>query len=212
MNQPISAHRRNERKLITRALRGDSDALQTLIEKNHKQVYALCLRMTRSVPDAEDLTQDAFVHVLSKLKTFRGKSALSTWIYRIATNTTLMHFRKKQRYSMPIDRPRDGARDNDGNDMPIEVSQVDRQLKATVNRLALTRALDELPAGCRNILVMHDIEGYAHREIARSLRCATGTSKSQLHKARRKMREALKPRRRGVSRINPQMLSSQPAA
>jgi RNA polymerase sigma-70 factor (ECF subfamily) len=96
--------------------------------------------------------------------------------------------------------------------MPIEVSQVDRQLKATVNRLALTRALDELPAGCRNILVMHDIEGYAHREIARSLRCATGTSKSQLHKARRKMREALKPRRRGVSRLNPQMLSSQPAA
>ena len=103
MNQPISAHRRNERKLITRALRGDSDALQTLIEKNHKQVYALCLRMTRSVPDAEDLTQDAFVHVLSKLKTFRGKSALSTWIYRIATNTTLMHFRKKQRYSMKVE-------------------------------------------------------------------------------------------------------------
>lgn len=191
MSQSIPMHRRNERKLIARALRGDSEALQTLVESNHKQVYALCLRMTRSVPDAEDLTQDAFVHVLSKLRTFRGKSALSTWIYRIATNTTLMHFRKNQRYTASLDTPRE----NENGEMVYEVSQTDRQLKSAVNRLALTRALDDLPAGCRNILVMHDVEGYAHREIARSLRCATGTSKSQLHKARRKMREALKPRR-----------------
>ena len=191
MSQSIPMHRRNERKLIARALRGDTEALQTLVESNHKQVYALCLRMTRSVPDAEDLTQDAFVHVLSKLRTFRGKSALSTWIYRIATNTTLMHFRKNQRYTASLDTPRE----NENGEMVYEVSQTDRQLKSAVNRLALTRALDDLPAGCRNILVMHDVEGYAHREIARSLRCATGTSKSQLHKARRKMREALKPRR-----------------
>ena len=191
MSQSTPMHRRNERKLIARALRGDSEALQTLVESNHKQVYALCLRMTRSVPDAEDLTQDAFVHVLSKLRTFRGKSALSTWIYRIATNTTLMHFRKNQRYTASLDTPRE----NENGEMVYEVSQTDRQLKSAVNRLALTRALDDLPAGCRNILVMHDVEGYAHREIARSLRCATGTSKSQLHKARRKMREALKPRR-----------------
>jgi RNA polymerase sigma-70 factor, ECF subfamily len=191
VSQSIPMHRRNERKLIARALRGDSEALQTLVESNHKQVYALCLRMTRSVPDAEDLTQDAFVHVLSKLRTFRGKSALSTWIYRIATNTTLMHFRKNQRYTASLDTPRE----NENGEMVYEVSQTDRQLKSAVNRLALTRALDDLPAGCRNILVMHDVEGYAHREIARSLRCATGTSKSQLHKARRKMREALKPRR-----------------
>src|SRR4030095_10906372 len=207
-------HRRNERQLITRALRGDSDALQTLIEKNHKRVYALCLRMTRSVPDAEDLTQDAFVHVLSKLKTFRGKSALSTWIYRITTNTTLMHFRKQQRYSTSLTGTWDGSRDGDSGEIPLEVSQTDRQLKATVNRLALTNALDQLPSGCRNILVMHDIEGYAHREIASTLRCATGTSKSQLHKARRKMREALKQRHRVSGRLAPasQILSSQPAA
>ena len=198
MSQSIPMHRRNERKLIARALRGDSEALQTLVESNHKQVYALCLRMTRSVPDAEDLTQDAFVHVLSKLRTFRGKSALSTWIYRIATNTTLMHFRKNQRYTASLDTPRE----NENGEMVYEVSQTDRQLKSAVNRLALTRALDDLPAGCRNILVMHDVEGYAHREIARSLRCATGTSKSQLHKARRKMREALKPRR-NLNRLVP---------
>lgn len=198
MSQSIAMHRRNERKLIARALRGDSEALHTLVESNHKQVYALCLRMTRSVPDAEDLTQDAFVHVLSKLRTFRGKSALSTWIYRIATNTTLMHFRKNQRYTASLDTPRE----NENGEMVHEVSQTDRQLKSTVNRLALTRALDDLPAGCRNILVMHDVEGYAHREIARSLRCATGTSKSQLHKARRKMREALKPRR-NLNRLVP---------
>jgi len=198
VSQSIAMHRRNERKLIARALRGDSEALQTLVESNHKQVYALCLRMTRSVPDAEDLTQDAFVHVLSKLRTFRGKSALSTWIYRIATNTTLMHFRKNQRYTASLDTPRE----NENGEMVYEVSQTDRQLKSAVNRLALTRALDDLPAGCRNILVMHDVEGYAHREIARSLRCATGTSKSQLHKARRKMREALKPRR-NLNRLVP---------
>jgi RNA polymerase sigma-70 factor, ECF subfamily len=196
VSQSIAMHRRNERKLIARALRGDSEALQTLVESNHKQVYALCLRMTRSVPDAEDLTQDAFVHVLSKLRTFRGKSALSTWIYRIATNTTLMHFRKNQRYANSLDTPRE----SENGEMVHEVSQTDRQLKSAINRLALTRALDELPSGCRNILVMHDVEGYAHREIAHSLRCATGTSKSQLHKARRKMREALKPRR-SLSRL-----------
>jgi RNA polymerase sigma-70 factor (ECF subfamily) len=213
VNQSIGVHRKDERKLIARALRGDSDALQTLVERNHKQVYALCLRMTRSVVDAEDLTQDAFVHVLSKLNTFRGKSKLSTWIYRIATNTALMHFRKKQRYHTFLDGPAEDSRERGSSDIALEVSQTDRQQKATINRLALTRALEQLPLGCRNILVMHDIEGYAHREIARFLRCATGTSKSQLHKARRKMRQALKPKPgRVASRMSTrsQPLSSQP--
>ena len=86
MNEMLSVCYRKERSLVARARRGDSDAQRILIENNHKQVFAVCLRMTRSLADAEDLTQEAFLHVLSRLKTFRGKSSLSTWIYRIAVN------------------------------------------------------------------------------------------------------------------------------
>ena len=194
MNKMLSVTCRKERSLIARARRGDSDAQRILIENNQKQVFAVCLRMTRSVTDAEDLTQESFLHVLRRLKTFRGKSSLSTWIYRIAVNTTLMHFRKNQlRRATSLEtglNPSD--RDESGREH-IEVPQIDQQLKGTLNRLALSRAIEQLPSGCRTVLEMHDIQGYAHHEIAKVLRCATGTSKSQLHKARRKMREALQP-------------------
>lgn len=199
MNEMLSVTYRKERSLVARARRGDSDAQRILIENNHKQVFAVCLRMTRNLPDAEDLTQEAFLHVLSRLKTFRGKSSLSTWIYRIAVNTTLMHFRKNQiRRAMSLETGPSPSTDG-SEPIPMEIPQTDQVLKSAVNRLALARALDELPSGCRTVLEMHDIEGYAHHEIARLLRCATGTSKSQLHKARRKMREALKAGRRKPS-------------
>ncbi|HEX3320517.1 MAG TPA: RNA polymerase sigma factor [Terriglobales bacterium] len=194
MNELLSVTCRKERSLIARARRGDSDAQRILIEKNHKQVFAVCLRMTRSVTDAEDLTQEAFVHVLSRLKTFRGKSSLSTWIYRIAVNTTLMHFRKNQiRRATSLETGQNPSDRDDSGREHIDVPQIDQQLKSALNRLALSRALEKLPTGCRTVLEMHDIQGYAHHEIAKLLRCATGTSKSQLHKARRKMREALQP-------------------
>jgi RNA polymerase sigma-70 factor (ECF subfamily) len=192
----LSVCYRKERSLVARARRGDSDAQRVLIENNHKQVFAVCLRMTRSLADAEDLTQEAFLHVLSRLKTFRGKSSLSTWIYRIAVNTTLMHFRKNQlRRATSLETGSNPSAAEETARIPMEIPQTDQLLKGAVNRLALARALEQLPSGCRTVLEMHDIEGYAHHEIATLLRCATGTSKSQLHKARRKMREALQPGR-----------------
>lgn len=190
MTEAIAAQRENERQLITRAVGGDQDALRTVVEGNWKRVYSLCLRMTRNATDAEDLAQDAFVHVLSKLNTFRGRCALSTWIYRIATNTTLMHFRKKERHNVSLDT---GSQD-DANSLGHTLAHPDRRLKGALNRIALFRAIDGLPPGCRTILLLHDVEGFAHYEIARFLGCASGTSKSQLHKARRRMREALAPK------------------
>ena len=187
MSDTRSAKRQAERKLIARAIKGDREALGVVVEANRKQVYALCLRMTRNVPDAEDLTQDAFVQVLSKLNTFRGNSALSTWIYRVAMNTTLMHFRKRQ-----FQRASLGNQETGNPQEPVfEIPQTDRHLKDVVHRLSLIRALEGLPAGCRTMLLLHDVEGYAHCEIARILRCAIGTSKSQLHKARQRMRLSL---------------------
>ncbi len=98
---------RPEHQLISRALSGDQDAFAELFESHKNHVYSLCLRMTSNIAEAEDLTQDAFIQVFRKLATFRGDSALSTWIYRVAMNTTLMHFRKKALRQVSLDQRAD---------------------------------------------------------------------------------------------------------
>jgi RNA polymerase sigma-70 factor, ECF subfamily len=177
-----------EHQLISRAIKGEESAFAELFESHKNHVYSLCLRMTGNVAEAEDLTQDAFIQVFRKLGTFRGDSALSTWIYRVAVNTALMHFRKKALRQVSLDeRPQ-------GQDTPrerIDLCQDDGRLRGTVDRIALTRAIGELPQGYRTIFLLHDVEGYGHQEIARLLKCSIGNSKSQLHKARLKIRESL---------------------
>ena len=173
--------------LVKRAQQGDGDAFATLFHAHKARVYALCLRMTNNTAEAEDLAQDAFLQVFRKLSTFRGDSALSTWLYRVAVNTVLMHFRKRSLLQVSLDE----ASQQDGHSVKREYGNRDDQLWGSVDRIALARAMKELPSGYRTIFLLHEVKGYEHQEIARLLRCSVGNSKSQLHKAKLKMRELL---------------------
>jgi len=178
--------------LVRRAQQGDTQAFGTLFHTHRSRVYSLCLRMTRNVAEAEDLTQEAFLQVFRKLPTFRGDSALSTWMYRVAVNTVLMYFRKRGRPQFSIDEEPSG--DENGKTKKRDYGAPDFQLSGCVDRIALARAIKELPHGYRTIFLLHEVEGYEHREIARLLKCSIGNSKSQLHKARLRMRDLLTAR------------------
>ena len=177
----------SDAELVKKAQQGDADAFATLFYTHRPRVYSLCLRMTNNTAEAEDLTQDAFLQVFRKLSTFRGDSALSTWLYRVAVNTVLMHFRKKGLRQVSLDE----SSNQDTRLLKREYGSVDERLSGSVDRIALARAMQELPAGYRTIFLLHEIKGYEHQEIARLLRCSVGNSKSQLHKAKLKMRELL---------------------
>jgi RNA polymerase sigma-70 factor (ECF subfamily) len=174
--------------LIRRAQRGDSDAFAALFHAHKTRIYSICLRMTNNAAEAEDLTQEAFLQVFRKIETFRGASAFSTWLHRIAVNTVLMRFRKKSLRQVSLDEPYSGA---DGATMRREYGAKDDHLAACVDRVALASAIKGLPHGCRTMFLLHEVEGYEHQEIADMLGCSVGNSKSQLHKAKRRIRESL---------------------
>ncbi len=175
--------------LVKRAQQGDTDAFAALFHSHRSRVYSLCLRMTRNVAEAEDLTQEAFLQVFRKLPTFRGDSALSTWMYRVAVNTVLMYFRKRGRPQFSLDEEQQSA--DQSKSKKHDYGAYDMQLSGCVDRITLARAIKELPTGYRTIFLLHEVQGYEHREIARLLKCSVGNSKSQLHKARLRMRELL---------------------
>lgn len=175
--------------LIRRAQQGDSDAFATLFHAHKTRVYSLCLRMANNAAEAEDLTQDAFFQVFRKLSTFRGDSALSTWLYRIAVNTVLMHFRKKSPGQVSLDESYNNH--EDAKPVRRQLGTRDGRLETSITRIALTRAISELPEGYRRIFLLHEVEGYEHGEIAELLGCSVGNSKSQLHKAKMRIRDFL---------------------
>ncbi len=175
--------------LVQRALSGDADAFATLFQVHKGRVYAVCLRMTNNPADADDLTQEAFIQAFRKLATFRGESALSTWLHRVAVNTALMHFRRQPRTRTSLDDS------TDQESSKREFGRQDDKLKHSLDRITLIRALEALPSGYRTIFELHEIGGYGHREIAKLLRCSIGNSKSQLHKAKQRIRECLVSRR-----------------
>jgi RNA polymerase sigma-70 factor, ECF subfamily len=176
-------------QLIKRALEGDADAFAAIFDAHKARVHSLCLGMTNNTAEAEDLTQDAFMQVFRKLSTFRGDSAFSTWLYRVAFNTVLMHFRRRTFKEFSLDEPVCNGKD----DKPIrrEFGTRDLNLAGSVDRIALTRAIQELPDGYRTVFLLHEVEGFEHQEIAELLGCSSGNSKSQLHKAKLKIRELL---------------------
>jgi RNA polymerase sigma-70 factor, ECF subfamily len=182
-----SAQRMADADLVRRAQQGDVDSFAALFHANKTKIYSLCLRMTSNTAEAEDLTQEAFLLAFRKLGTFRGDSALSTWLYRVAVNTVLMHFRKRGVREASLDE----VKDQDAGAPKREPGQVDERLASATDRIALTRAIKVLPPGYRTVFLMHEVHGYEHQEIARILRCSIGNSKSQLHKAKAKMRELL---------------------
>ncbi len=181
-----------EAQLIDRAQRGDEPAFEALYEAHKRRVYSLCLRMTGNTAEAEDLTQEAFLQLFRKISTFRGESAFSTWLHRLAVNVVLMHLRKKGLQQVSLDEV------DTSQDEPVkrDYGDEDRRLLGSVDRITLSRAIDALPPGYRRVFELHDIDGYEHNEIAAIMECSVGNSKSQLHKARMKLREWLRHERR----------------
>jgi RNA polymerase sigma-70 factor, ECF subfamily len=190
VNQDIQALVRNptNAELVMRAQEGEEQAFETLFNLNKQRVYSLCLRMTGNTADAEELTQDAFLQVFRKIQTFRGESAFSTWLHRLAVNTVLMRLRKKKVTELPLD---DDTRGEEFDEPRKEIGIHDLRLAGSLDRLNLKRALAHLPAGYRRAFLLHDVEGYEHNEIAALLGCSIGNSKSQLHKARVRLRRFL---------------------
>jgi RNA polymerase sigma-70 factor, ECF subfamily len=184
----IQSEKLGESQAIERAKQGDAEAFQVLYDLHKRRVYSLCLRMTSNTAQAEDLTQEAFLQLFRKIGTFRGESAFSTWLHRMAVNVVLMQLRKKHLPSVSLEETMEGEDETPRK----ELGAPDRKLAGSVDRLHLQRAVDELPPGYRKIFLLHDVEGYEHNEIAEMVNCSIGNSKSQLHKARLKLRELLR--------------------
>ncbi len=163
---------------------GDLEAFEMLYQKYHRRAYSLCLRMTNNVTEAEDLTQEAFIQLFKKAGSFRGDAQFTTWFHRLVVNQVLMHFRK---------RSVKNEKTTEDGEMPEHLLPNTRS-KANLpilNRLDLNKAITGLPPGYRSVFVLHDVEGFEHSEVARILGISVGTSKSQLHKARLKLRGLL---------------------
>ena len=170
--------------LARAAANGKMTALGDLYERHNRRVYAVCLGMTRNPAQAEDLTQEVFVHLIRKIGSFRGDSQFSTWLHRLTVNLVLMHFRSKEGRKGRHDDLEDWVFTLQRNRQPAGAQ--------VVERMALRSALAQLPFGCRSVFVLFEIAGYKHDEIAMMLGCSSGTSKSQLHRARAKLRGLLK--------------------
>jgi RNA polymerase sigma-70 factor (ECF subfamily) len=178
-----------EAEAIERAKSGDAEAFEALYGFHKRRVYSLCLRMTGNVAQAEDFTQDAFMQLYRKIGTFRGESAFSTWLHRMAVNVVLMQLRKKGLPEISLDEMLEPLHE-DGPKRDIGAR--DNVLAGSVDRVNLERAIAGLPPGYRIVFMLHDVEGYEHNEIAEMMGCSIGNSKSQLHKARLKLRDLLK--------------------
>ncbi len=171
--------------LATAAGSGDMGAFEQLYERHNRRVYSLCLRMTKNIAEAEDLAQEAFIQLFRKIGSFRGESAFTTWLHRLTVNQVLMHFRKR---SVKVERT------TEEGETPVQIvhGTEDPNRMPVLDRISLDNALKQLPPGYRSVFVLHDIEGHEHEEIAKILGVAVGTSKSQLHKARMKLRRLLR--------------------
>jgi RNA polymerase sigma-70 factor, ECF subfamily len=180
--------RNNEAELIERAKQGDEAAFEALYHQHKRRVYSLCLRMVSNPAQAEDLAQEAFLQLYRKIGTFRGESAFSTWLHRMTVNVVLMQLRKK---GLPVVSLEETLEADDEAPRK-EFGTKDVKLTGSVDRLELRRAIDRLPPGYRTVFILHDVEGFEHNEIAGIVGCSIGNSKSQLHKARLKLRDFLK--------------------
>jgi RNA polymerase sigma-70 factor (ECF subfamily) len=176
-----------EAQAIADAKQGDAAAFEVLYHAHKRRVYSLCLRMIGDPAEAEDLAQEAFLQMFRKIGTFRGDAAFSTWLHRLTVNLVLMRLRKKGLWTTSLD---DSGPDSEDS-RPMEIGTADATLTGSVDRLTLEKAIDALPPGYRMIFQLHDVDGYEHREIAGMIGCSVGNSKSQLHKARMKLREML---------------------
>ena len=170
----------SESELVREAQAGNDDAFERLYRKHGRRIYALCLRMVSDPDRAEELMQDAFVRAWNTIGSFQHKSAFGTWLHRLSVNVVLSDMRaEKRRSSREL--------------LPGDLDQFKHEVRDALpeTRMDLERAIAALPSGAKEVLVLHDIEGYRYREIAGLIGVAEGTVKSQLSRARRLVREAL---------------------
>ena len=178
----------SDAELIARAQRGEESAFEALYHAHKRRVYRLCFRMIGNTAEAEELTQEAFLRVFRKIHMFRGDSAFSTWLHRLSVNVVLMRLRKKRVTEISFES---GDDNQESERPPRDFGAPDLSLTGVVDRLTLKRAVAKLPKGCRKVFVLHDVLGCEHHEIAAKLGYTIGNSKSQLHKARMRLRRLL---------------------
>jgi len=178
-----------ESELIRLAQQGDAAAFERLYKTHSRRVYSLCLRMLGNTAEAEDLTQEAFLQLFRKIGTFRGESAFSTWLHRLAVNVVLMKLRKKSGKEASLEQITEP--DEESGTPRRDFGGPDLRLAGSLDRVNLQRAVDQLPPGYKSVFVLHDVQGYEHNEIAHMMGCSIGNSKSQLHKARMRLRDLL---------------------
>ncbi len=178
-----------EPELIRLAQQGDAAAFERLYQLHNRRVYSLCLRMVGNTAEAEDLTQEAFLQLFRKIATFRGESAFSTWLHRLAVNVVLMKLRKKSGKETSLEQVTDP--DEESGTPRRDFGTLDVRLSGSLDRVNLQRAVEQLPPGYKAVFVLHDVQGFEHNEIAQIMGCSIGNSKSQLHKARMRLRDLL---------------------
>jgi len=197
-----------EAEAIRLARDGDPHAFERLYKLHSRRVYSLCLRFAGNPTDAEDLMQEAFLQLFRKIDTFRGEAKFSTWLHRLAVNVILMRRRRKRHPEVSLDATNEP---DDSDSRPvIDPGGPDLRLNGVIDRVNLEKALEELPDGYREMFILHDVEGYEHNEIAEILDCSVGNSKSQLFKARLRLRELLREKLRSRAREQRQSAQALP--
>ncbi len=172
-------------ELAQKAAAGNIDAFEQIYWRHHRRVFGICLRMAKNFHEAEDVTQQVFVNLFKKMGSFRGDSAFTTWLHRVTVNQMLMHLRSCKL------RREETTENGELPETNLKSPETPNNPNQIINRLQLNEAIAKLADGYRKVLILHDIEGYEHEEIAQMLGCASGTSKSPLHKARRVLRQLL---------------------
>lgn len=174
----------NEQSLIEACVRGEKASMKRLYDMYRERIFSTCVRMLRSVEDAEDALQDTFIRAFRYLPGFKGESSLSTWLYRIAVNICIEKLRKRGR---------------EGETVTIEdymgecVASTSTDGSTERFNMIVEREIQKLPRGCKTVFVLHAIEGFKHEEIAHMLEISSGTSKSQYYQARERLRKNLLP-------------------
>jgi len=196
-----------EAEAIRLAQAGNAAAFEFLYHMHSRRVYALCLRMVGNPADAEDLMQEAFLQLFRKIGTFRGESAFSTWLHRMTVNVVLMRLRKKSLPAASLEETTEPDEETGGPRK--DIGAPDLGLSGAVDRVNLERSIEKLPPGYRTVFVLHDVQGYEHNEIADIMGCSVGNSKSQLHKARTRLRELLQEDARDQARQERQEAKAQ---
>ncbi len=199
-----------EPEAIRLAQQGDALAFERIYRLHSRRVYALCLRMVGNTAEADDLTQEAFLQLFRKIHTFRGESAFSTWLHRLAVNVVLMRLRKKTLAETSLEETTEP--DEEAGGPRKDIGGPDLRLAGSIDRVNLQRAIDQLPKGYKSVFVLHDIQGYEHNEIAEIMGCSIGNSKSQLHKARMRLRELLQETQRDQARQERQAAKGETAS